>query len=370
MFFAPLLRTLFLVATTCLAGLPVGGSASFAGSSDAGRSANTDRFVAAISQKLEASGLSVIVGVGLIGETRYFREFGAFKDDLLAPEETLVDLGSNTKAATAAVVLRQVEAGRLGLEYTLGSLLENVPVDKQSITLRQLLTHRAGLPDAVGSDEEKIGREDYLSRVFRTPLQSRPGTSYAYSNVGYSLLAAILEKNTGEAFETLLAHTLYPGADVPGIGYERTYRQETSATSGRVWLTLYQKLPIHRASWGGTPVGWNLLGNGGAVATPADAMTFYEDLIAGRIVDPDLWQDGFVHNGTVPVPKSYGFGIVRLQFSDGTLVYTHSGANIVFSVDWRFYPSSGLNLFIAGLGDEAGDAMDVVTDQVKAFKLQ
>lgn len=370
MTFSSKFRAFLLGAATCFAVFSAGGSATLAASGDSNHVAATDRLVDAISGKLEASGLSVIVGLGRIGETRHFREFGAFRDDSLAPEETLVDLGSNTKAATAAVVLKHVENRTLRLDDTLDTLLDGVPEDKKSITLRQLLTHRAGLPDAVGSDEERIGREDYLARVFRTPLLNRPGTSYAYSNVGYALLAAILERKTGEAFEPLMAKTLFPDTEIPAIGYETTYREDASAISGRVWLTLYRKLPIHRASWGGPTVGWNLLGNGGAVATPPDAMTFYEDLVGGRIVDPALWQGGFTHGGEVPTPKSYGFGVVRLQSSDGTIVYTHSGANIVFSVDWRYDPNSGLNIFIAGLGDEAVDAMDIVMDQVSAIQLR
>ena len=366
----PEFRATVLSAALCFAALMAGSNATSAEEAEAALSAETLRLSAGISEKVDQAGLSVIIGVGRIGTAPEFQEFGAFADDHLAPAETLVDLGSNTKAVTAAVVLKHVERGVLSLEDTLGTLLADVPSDKQAITLRQLLTHRAGLPDAVGSDGEKIGRAAYLARVLRTRLISEPGTTYAYSNVGYGLLAAILEKKTGQAFEVLLARTLYPDAAVPEIGYELTYREDASAISGRVWLTLFQRLPIHRASWGGTPVGWNLIGNGGAVATPADAMTFYEDLVTGRLVDMALWQQGFVHGNEIPTPKSYGFGIVRLQFSDGVVVYTHSGANIVFSVDWRYYPNSGVTIFIAGLEDEAGEAMDIVADQVRALNLR
>lgn len=324
----------------------------------------TTRLASAISEKVDAKGLSVIVGIRRTGATSQFLEFGSFREDGLPPETTQVDLGSDTKALTATLVLKQVEGGTLNLNDSLGELLGNVPADKQAITLRQLLTHRAGLPEEIGSDEEKIGREAFLSRLFKTPLTSPPGTAYAYSNTGYSLLAAILEKKTGQPFDTLIATTFYPGSKVPGMGYELAYRKEKSALSGRIWLTLFQRLPVHRASWGGRPVGWNLLGNGGAVATPSIFLTYLDDLFSGRLVSLELLREGFVHGGGIPVPKSYGFGIVRLEDGAGNTVYTHSGANLAFSADWRYYPELQLLIFIAGLEDQAFDAMDIVIDSI------
>ena len=324
----------------------------------------TEQLTETISEKLEQAGLSVIVGVGRIGGNRRFAEFGAFRDDGLPPAATQVDLGSDAKILTSTLVLKQVEEGILDLDASLGELLDGVPPDKATITLRQVLTHRAGLPDAIGHDEEKIDRATFLSRLFATPLLHPPGRRYAYSNTGYSLLAAILEQRTGRPFDALIAATFFPDTDVPAIGYELAYREHLSAVSGRIWLTLFQKRPIHRASWGGRPVGWNLVGNGGAVATPASFLAFLDDLFSGRLVAPDLLQQGFVHDGDIPVPKSYGFGIVRLEDSDGTLVFTHSGANLVFSADWRFYPDLQLLIFIAGLEDQALDAMDLAVDSV------
>lgn len=324
----------------------------------------TSQLTTAISKKIERKGLSVIVGIRRIGAKSHFREFGAFRDDGLPPQATQVDLGSDTKLLTATLVLKQIETGGLDLDATLGDLLDGVPTDKQAITLRQVLTHRAGLPDEIGFDEEKVDRNTFLSRLFRTPLSNPPGTHYAYSNTGYSLLAAILEKKTGQPFDALIAETFYPNAEAPGIGYELAYREEASALSGRIWLTLYQKLPIRRASWGGTPVGWNLMGNGGAVATPDSFLTYLDDLFSGRLVSLQLLQEGFVHGSNIPVPKSYGFGIVRLENGNGDIVYTHSGANLAFSADWRFYPDLQLLIFIAGLEDQALDAMDLAISSV------
>lgn len=370
MFASRRFRALFLSALACCLALPAAFGAARAEQSANGETGGLAPFVTSLAGTLEESGLSVIVGVGKTSHPTHFQEHGAFREDALAPEETLVDLGSNTKAATAAVVLKHVERGTLSLDDRLGALLDGVPADKRAITLRQLLTHTAGLPDAVGPDEEKIERDAYLQRVFRTPLASVPGTEYAYSNVGYSLLAALLEKSTGRPFDALLAETLFPGAEIPAIGYELAYREEASAISGRSLLTVFRKLPIHRSSWGGTPVGWNLMGNGGAVATPVNAMTFYEDLVNGRIVDLSLWQGGFAPTGRETAGFSYGYGIVRLKEPDGTVIYTHAGANIVFSVDWRFYPHSGIMIFTAGLGDDAKKAMTIAVEQITARQLR
>ncbi|MYU65761.1 serine hydrolase, partial [Streptomyces sp. SID69] len=69
-----------------------------------------------------------------------------------------------------------------------------VPEDKRGITLHQLLTHTAGLPEGLGDDYEPVSRAEMLDEAMKARLRSVPGEEFHYSNVGYSLLAAVVEE--------------------------------------------------------------------------------------------------------------------------------------------------------------------------------
>jgi CubicO group peptidase (beta-lactamase class C family) len=127
---------------------------------------------------------------------------------------TLFDIGSVTKQFVAAAILHLEERGLLRTEDPLSKYLE-VPANKRGITLGHLLMHRSGLgyPRGDGGDGGDGGEpKKYFETFLReAPLSSPPGTRFFYNNVGYNLLAYVVEKVSGERFEDYLrAHLFLP----------------------------------------------------------------------------------------------------------------------------------------------------------------
>ena len=92
------------------------------------------------------------------------REFGTAAEDGIAPQSTLVDIGSITKLVTAVMASKLVEQGKLDFDQELAQLLgDQVPADKAGITLHQLLTHTAGFVDTVGDDFEALSKSESSS---------------------------------------------------------------------------------------------------------------------------------------------------------------------------------------------------------------
>ena len=118
--------------------------------------------------------------------------------------DTVFSVGSLTKQFTAAGIMKLEMMGKLNTEDRLDKYFENVPEDKEAITLHHLLTHTSGVVDAVGPDYQELEREDLVKKVFAEPLQHPPGEEFAYSNAGYSLLAAVIEKVSGQKYEEFL----------------------------------------------------------------------------------------------------------------------------------------------------------------------
>ena len=90
------------------------------------------------------------------------------------------------------------------LQFTRHNLrLKGVPRDKARITLDQLLSHRAGLGHDVDLPDS-ASREEVVRRILSQPLASEPGARYAYSNIGFDLLAAVVERASGTDYDAFV----------------------------------------------------------------------------------------------------------------------------------------------------------------------
>lgn len=119
-------------------------------------------------------------------------------------------IGSDTKAMTALLAAMLVEEGKLRWDSTIGEvfpeLAEKMETRMRGITLVQLLSHTGGIP----SDSEEVFRV-YLESIAQDgnldelrywllrewcgkPLASDPGTKFEYSNLGYMIVGAIIER--------------------------------------------------------------------------------------------------------------------------------------------------------------------------------
>jgi CubicO group peptidase (beta-lactamase class C family) len=125
------------------------------------------------------------------------------------------DVGSVSKQFTAAAVLRLVDKGTLRLDQPISELLDAVPADKSGITVRQLLSHTSGLPIEIKPDgDSALDRDKMVARVMKAKLASKPGEKFAYNNVGYFVLAAIVERAAKKDFESVLAEEVFTPAEM------------------------------------------------------------------------------------------------------------------------------------------------------------
>lgn len=171
-----------------------------------------------------------------------------------------------------------ISDGTLSADLRLDEVFDNVPADKAGITLHQMLTHAAGFPGGVGDDLAEEDFDTFLANAFAAPLRFEPGTDYYYSNVGYSLAAAIMERATGQSYEVLLRDRLM------SVGIDHTGYQ--AAFDGERAVHLEDGRDVAEASWGGHPPNWNLIGNGGLVSTAPDMLAWRQAWSTGELISP------------------------------------------------------------------------------------
>ena len=172
------------------------------------------------------------------------RSYGlaSVEDKSAASPQTNYRLASLTKQFTASAILLLAEDGKLTLDDRARRWLPTLPAAADAITIRHLLTHSGGLIDyediipghigpespatpaaqtspsalpptsaEVVEDPSKQLRDiDVLHLLEKTDhLYFAPGTNYRYSNGGYSMLALIVEKASGETFQDFLRRRIF-----------------------------------------------------------------------------------------------------------------------------------------------------------------
>ncbi|RKS77019.1 CubicO group peptidase (beta-lactamase class C family) [Actinomadura pelletieri DSM 43383] len=249
--------------------------------------------------------------------------------------DTVYDIMSMTKQFTAAAVMKLEMTGRLRVSDPIGAHLDGVPADKRGITLHHLLTHTAGLDDegAGGDDYDPVSRDRMLEVALRSGLRSAPGAEFHYSNLGYSVLAAIIEKVSGVGYERFLAEHLFKPSGMTRTGYvlPRWKRDEVAVEYDERGVP--QGRPYEHP-WAADGPYWFLRGNGGLLSTPRDMFRWHRALAGNGVLSRRAKREMFTPHvfvgaaDGIEMHYGYGWGVVR---ANGRVINEHDGGN-----DWSF----------------------------------
>ncbi len=241
-------------------------------------------------------------------------------------------VGSITKSLTAALTLLARDSGLLQLDDRLGDHL-GAGVGYAETTLRDLLSHRSGMQsEPLGSWWERSPGTDLSTLLSRHDGSGRvagPGEWFHYSNLGYALLGAVLERRTGRRWRDLVREELL----VP-LGMSRTS---------------YLPRPYARAGWSvdhftGVPR-LEPMHDTGAMAPAGQLWSCVEDLARwGRFLAgsrPDLLAEESRAEMLRPTGEEYALGLFHAPHTSGVLV-GHSGSMPGYLAAVMVEPGSGI----------------------------
>jgi CubicO group peptidase (beta-lactamase class C family) len=135
-------------------------------------------------------------------------------------------LGSLTKQFTAASILLLEERGKLKLDDPVKKYLPDAPASWDKITIFNLLTHTSGIPNMTAFDNfREVMRKtqtpaDLVAGFRDRPLDFQPGEKYSYSNSGYLVLGAIIEKTSGGPYAQFLQDNIFAPLGMKDSGYD------------------------------------------------------------------------------------------------------------------------------------------------------
>ena len=249
--------------------------------------------------------------------------------------DTKFRIGSMNKMFTAVATLQLVQAGKLSLDGMVGEYLPDYPnAEVAKVTIRQLLTHTGGTGDIFGPkfDKRRLSlktHDDYVRLYGERGPEHPPGKEQRYSNYGFLLLGAIIERVSGQTYYDYVdAHVFAPAGmrdsgslpeDVAVPNRAVAYRRRDGA-----WADAADTLPYR-----GTAAG-------GGYSTAGDLLKFARALQSGRLLSPTLLAEA-----TRAQTPWYGYGF-NVRDEKGAPSFGHGGGAPGMNGDLRIYPAQGI----------------------------
>ncbi len=153
--------------------------------------------------------------------------YANFEWDIKSTVDTKYKIASVTKPFTAVLVMQLVQEGKIDLNAPITRYLKDYRKDTgDEITIHQLLNHTSGIPDFLrlrklrelpSKNPYSVG--EFVEQFCSEDLDFQPGTSWRYSNSGYTILGHIMEVITDKPFSTLLEEKIFKPLGMNDSGY-------------------------------------------------------------------------------------------------------------------------------------------------------
>lgn len=306
---------------------------------------NEDGLIAALRQRLdEAVSADMFSGAVLVaknGKPIFEQAYG------LADREhhvrnslsTRFRMGSMNKMFTAVAILQLVSSGQIGLDDPLIRFLPDyVNRDLASkVTISELLSHTGGTGDFFGpqfsGSRLKLRKHgDYIQLFGNRPVSFEPGSRFEYSNFGFIILGAVIEKVTGQNYYDYVRDHVYSPANMTSTGSEPEDQAVSNLSvgytkqGGDVWERNTFLLPYRGTS------------AGGGYSTVEDLLRFANALRENKLLDSDHTK--LLTTAKVETPSGhYAYGFED-RITNGCHCFGHRGGSPGMNGELEICPNS------------------------------
>jgi len=244
------------------------------------------------------------------GRTVWREAFGTTDGTRPATCATRYDLASLTKPlATASTLFALTARGDLLLSQPIGDLLPDVPECWKRVEVSRLLDHTSGLPPWIPCHAAGPGLDAAVSAVLATPPAAAPGEAYAYSCLGYILLARIVEVVAGKPLDRVARKRVFAPRGLDSLGFKPGPATDVAPTTSREGPEGDGPTALHGVVHDGNARsieagGVSVSGNAGLFGTVDDVAKFGEQLRAGGGPRRGRWstaiRDGYLRARSTP----------------------------------------------------------------------
>jgi CubicO group peptidase (beta-lactamase class C family) len=298
---------------------------------------------------LAKGGPGCSVGVMRAGDLLYERAFGMadLAHEVPLTPTTPVFIASSSKQFTALAVLLLIEEGKLHLSDDVRKLVPEMSHLPAAITVQQLLQHTSGLREQwnlfymSGWRSSDLETADDLLNLLKMQrgLNHPPGEEFSYNNTGYSVLALIVERVSGQRFPNFVQSRIFQplgmtasfvrddaGAVVPGLAVGYWGRQAPNLRQARV--------------------PYSFAGPTGVITNIEDLAkwdrNFYEPKVGSPATIRKMIQTGQLNDET---DFGYGAGLFIGTYK-GHLMVSHAGSDPGYKADVVRFPDERLTIAV------------------------
>lgn len=249
-------------------------------------------------------------------------------------------IGSMNKMFTSIAVLQLVEADKLSLDGTVGQYIPTYPNRDVAtkVTVRHLLTHTGGTGDIFGPEfaarrNQLRDQSDYVELFGSRGLDQQPGEHFRYSNYGFVLLGAMIEKVSGASYYDYVERHIFKPCGMNSTGSLPEAQEVPGRTigymaQGKEWIPNTDTLPYRG------------MAAGGGYSTAGDLLRFAHALESGQLVSKQLLKEATTRRFP-DEPFGYGYGFQVL--GHGSLAsYGHGGGAPGMNGSLLIYPHLGV----------------------------
>jgi CubicO group peptidase (beta-lactamase class C family) len=253
--------------------------------------------------------------------------------------DTKFRLGSVTKQFTAASILLLQERGKLKLDAPVKTYLPDAPAAWDKITVHHLLTHTAGIPNLTSFDDFQKTKTlpatpaSLIARFRDRPLEFQPGEKHSYSNSGYILLSAIVERVSGQGYAAFVAENIFKPLGMADTGYDvhaMVIPRRAAGYSPRAGIVVnadYVDMTIPQ-------------GAGALYSTTHDLLKWERGLFGGKLLKPESLKAMIT-----PYKDNYALG-VAVSTKDGATTVSHGGGIEGFNTWLGYDPDRKLTVVV------------------------
>lgn len=254
--------------------------------------------------------------------------------------ETRYHIASITKSLTATAIFMLQDRGQLSIDDPISRYIPSAPAAWDGITLRHLLAHTSGIADylpAIWQHHSETFTPEQLAEIVRQlPTEFKPGERYQYSNSGYILLGAVIEKVSGKSYGAFMRENIFAPLHMDATEYNpeadrsRHPHPPTNHASGYL---VGDDGPVIADYWS-LSAGFSA---GGVISTSADLYKWQRALFDGRLISTK----------SLTEMESHSLGLARYT-TDGQILFGHAGNVPGYVSQITYQPDKKLSVIVLG----------------------
>ena len=283
------------------------------------------------------------------------------------PQKSLFRVASVSKIPTSIAAMQLVEQGKVDLDADISAYLD-FEIERrfdEPLTLRHLLTHSAGFEEhgslTPTTDLEAYVKNDPPAQVFA------PGTTPGYANYGMALAGYIVQRVSGQPFETYVREHVLEPAGMTSSTYEQPLPKEMADLLGPGYTSTGEEVPFE------------LMGDFPADSLTVSAPDFAAFMNAQLSRSPKLlraetweqmWSPGLGEDKLGNRAKAGEMGLGYFDLSrNGQRVVGHGGDNQGWHSQFELYPEEKTGIFISynGDGNDSDSSNNLREDLAQGF---